>query len=442
MIKTIPLPLIKIRPNRQRREFKEDDLRSLADSITTNGLFHPITLSVEGDDFYLVSGERRLRAITDIFGLGGAFKCDGVELRDGVVPFVTLGELTPLEREEAEWEENNRRVDLTWQEKATATARLMDLRQRQFDVGKGDKPSVATITQEIKGATHGSYHEDTRREIIVSQHFDKPEVKEAKSLDEAWKNLKRTEEREKNQILAAKVGAVFTADVHRAFNADAREWLKQQSAERYDVILTDPPYGMGADQFGDAGGLAQGAHGYKDTREYFEDLMQVFCYHSFRIAKQQAHAYVFCDIDNYFDLRMWMTEAGWTCFRTPMIWFKPGAMRAPWPHSGPYRRYETILYAKKGDRPVQKLYPDVLQHNADENQGHAAQKPVELFIDLLRRSVRPGDSVLDPFSGTGTIFPAAHSLKCSATGVELDAGSYGIGVKRIEGLKAQKEPVL
>jgi DNA modification methylase len=66
--------------------------------------------------------------------------------------------------------------------------------------------------------------------------------------------------------------------------------------------------------------------------------------------------------------------------------------------------------------------------------GHGAQKPVSLYSDLLKRSTRPGDRVLDPFCGTGTIFPAAHPLKVAATGIELEPAYYGIGVKRIEGL--------
>jgi len=438
VIKTIPLSSIKIRANRQRREFKEDDLRSLADSITTNGLFHPITISIEGDDHYLVAGERRLRAITDIYDLGGSFTCDGVRLSDGAIPFVTLGELSPLEREEAEWEENNRRVDLTWQEKAQATARLADLRQRQAAMGLRDTPSTATIAQEVRGSAVGSHHEEVRREIILAKHLDKPEVAGAKNSSEAWKALKRAEEREKNTDRANRVGAIFTADLHRAFNEDSREWLKRQPAERYDVILTDPPYGMGADSFGDSGSSARTKHTYDDTREYFEQLMNVFCPMSFRIAKREAHAYVFCDIDNFPDLRQWMTEAGWDVFRTPLIWHNTSGFRTPWVESGPQRRYETILFAKKGNRPVTKVYGDVITVAREAGVEYAAQKPVDLYIDLLRRSARPGDLVLDPFSGSGTIFPAAHQLKCSATGIELDANAYGIGVKRIEALKGEK----
>jgi DNA modification methylase len=61
---------------------------------------------------------------------------------------------------------------------------------------------------------------------------------------------------------------------------------------------------------------------------------------------------------------------------------------------------------------------------------------VELYINLLKRSVKPGDSVLDCFAGTGTIFPAAHSLQCLATGIEADPNYYGISLKRLQALGA------
>jgi site-specific DNA-methyltransferase (adenine-specific) len=70
----------------------------------------------------------------------------------------------------------------------------------------------------------------------------------------------------------------------------------------------------------------------------------------------------------------------------------------------------------------------------DEQLGHGAQKPVELFRNLLARSCRPGDTVLDPFAGSGTIFPAAHDLKVLATGIEMEPQYYGMCVKRIEEL--------
>lgn len=107
----------------------------------------------------------------------------------------------------------------------------------------------------------------------------------------------------------------------------------------------------------------------------------------------------------------------------------------PLPEHGPRRSYELVLYAYRGSKRVTAIYPDVIESKGDENLGHGAQKPVNLYTSLLVRSVRAGDKVLDPFAGTGTIFPAAHQLKCSALGIEKDPSYYGIAVQRIEELK-------
>ncbi|MDE2107417.1 MAG: site-specific DNA-methyltransferase, partial [Patescibacteria group bacterium] len=192
---------------------------------------------------------------------------------------------------------------------------------------------------------------------------------------------------------------------------------------------------MGADEFGDSGGKAAGAHSYKDSLSNWRDLMNNLRDNLFRIAKPQAHLYMFCDIDQFTEAKWYMSEGGWQVFRTPIIWHKPNGMRAPWPENGPQRKYEIILFAVKGKKPVNKLYPDLVSYPSDENRGHAAQKPVALFLDLLKRSARAGDTVLDPFAGSGTIFPACHELRCRATGIEVDPASYGLAAKRLGELK-------
>lgn len=55
--------LIKPNPNQPRREFNEDSLRELADSIAQIGIVQPITLRDAADGFYtIIAGERRWRA--------------------------------------------------------------------------------------------------------------------------------------------------------------------------------------------------------------------------------------------------------------------------------------------------------------------------------------------------------------------------------------------
>lgn len=438
-MKSIAVDAVVVSSERHRKEFKQDELRELEESIQRIGLLHPIVVRIEGDNFVLVAGERRLRALKNIYAMEGSVRFDNETLRANSIPYITLGELDPIAREEAELDENIKRTNLTWQERAAATGRLMKLRSAQAERSGDLPPTVAKLSQEVRGSSEGFHHDTTRKELLLADHLHDPEIAAAKSSDDAWKVLKKREEKAKNEELATRIGLTFTADLHKLHNADACEWMKESSAERFDVILTDPPYGMGADSFGDSGSTTATEHTYKDTREYFEKLMEVFCPQSFRLAKPQAHAYVFCDIDNFFDLRMWMTEAGWWVFRTPLIWHTSQGFRMPWPEHGPQRKYETILYAVKGKRPALYKAPDVLSIAKEFDQPHAAQKPVELFSELLRRSAHAGDAVFDPFCGSGTIFPAAHSLKCIATGIELNPASYGVSVKRLEGLKNQLE---
>jgi ParB family transcriptional regulator, chromosome partitioning protein len=67
--RTVPLGAVHPNPFQPRREFKEDELAELADSIRQNGLLQPILVRPAGnrqgaDRWELVAGERRWRAIT------------------------------------------------------------------------------------------------------------------------------------------------------------------------------------------------------------------------------------------------------------------------------------------------------------------------------------------------------------------------------------------
>lgn len=438
-MKLIHIEAIKVAPDRQRRTFDEGKLREFSEVISTQGLLHPIILRVVGDDYYLVAGERRLRAITDLYALGGQFMHDGEVVRANFIPYTLLSDLDPLAAEEAELSENIHRVDLSWQERAAAHSRLAALRTAQASLKGEQAPTVAAISLEVRGSSEGIHQENTRRELLVAKHLDNPAVAAAKTVDEAFKILRKAETQQQHRELGAAVGRTFTADFHQVLNRDSLDWMTSADAEQFDCILTDPPYGMNADEFGDSGGLAAGGHGYEDSAANFLQIMQVLAPQSYRLAKPQAHLYLFCDIDWFHHLKQTFGEAGWQVFRTPLFWYKKSGMRAPWPEWGPQRKYETIMYAIKGKRPILKMLGDVLDYPPDANLGHAAQKPVALYADLLSRTCLPGQAVLDPFAGSGPILAAAHGMKVRATAIEMDQASFGIAVARLNQLKAQGE---
>ena len=63
-LKLTRLPVDRILPNpsQPRKTFARDELESLAQSIRENGLLQPVTVRRENGVYYLVAGERRLRA--------------------------------------------------------------------------------------------------------------------------------------------------------------------------------------------------------------------------------------------------------------------------------------------------------------------------------------------------------------------------------------------
>lgn len=437
---------------RQRKEFDETKLLELAQSIEKHGLFHAI--QIRSDSSTLVSGERRLRAIMKhLLPFKKSFMYNGLVYTDGWVPVVVASSTDPLTLEEIELAENLQRENLTWQEMATTTSRLHNLRVAQAKLKIADAEEIScpplvshTIAQtaiEVRGSAVGEYQETTRKEILVAKHMDKPEVAGAATLKDAFKALKAIEDHDRNRALAAIVGETYRTDIHRIYQRDCIDWMQDEVPSgglRFDVILTDPPYGMDAQDFGDAGGKMTGIeHHYDDSPESWLALMKQWCPLSYALAKEQAHAYVFCDIDRFHALKAMMQSAGWYVFRTPLTVYKRNSGRVPLPDRGPRRQTEWCLYAIKGKKQVTAIYSDMLPCDADEQLSHGAQKPVALYEDLLRRSVRPGDTVLDTFGGTGTLLPAAHGFKCSATIIEQDAGSYGICLKRAQDLGKQGE---
>ncbi len=63
-IGSLPVEKIRANPFQPRKEFDETALEELKNSIIENGVIQPVTVCRDGDGYQLISGERRLRAVT------------------------------------------------------------------------------------------------------------------------------------------------------------------------------------------------------------------------------------------------------------------------------------------------------------------------------------------------------------------------------------------
>jgi len=79
--------------------------------------------------------------------------------------------------------------------------------------------------------------------------------------------------------------------------------------------------------------------------------------------------------------------------------------------------------------------------NVRGNRVHAQQSPVELLLRIILSSTMPGDTVLDPFAGTGTALVVARQLRRRSVGIEVDPSYVRIIEKRLERLRPQDSVV-
>ncbi len=97
----IPLEKIVPSPYQARKEFSEEEIRSLADSIASEGLIQPLLVRKTSDGYELIAGERRLRACRKL-GLKKVVACvqtasDASAAAKGLIENLQRTDLNPIE---------------------------------------------------------------------------------------------------------------------------------------------------------------------------------------------------------------------------------------------------------------------------------------------------------------------------------------------------------
>jgi len=105
---------------------------------------------------------------------------------------------------------------------------------------------------------------------------------------------------------------------------------------------------------------------------------------------------------------------------------KPGGYRAPTDSA----RILSVISAKDHQKWFQQIWNGV---TGASTKDHPAPYPVELAERLIRMFSFVGDTVLDPFMGTGTTALAASKWGRNSINFEIDADYLSFAAKRLEG---------
>jgi site-specific DNA-methyltransferase (adenine-specific) len=204
----------------------------------------------------------------------------------------------------------------------------------------------------------------------------------------------------------------------KIYQKDAMEFLQAVDDETVDVIVTDPPYWT-LDKWRNVGTTTRlGGHRNKDEQRddrFFDTIDRDYLWELFleldRVLKLDGHMYMFCDDQVAPILLNWIREAqdehrfGEAHM---LIWDKVNQGMGY--HYR--RRYECVIFAwreiRDGVRGFKKRklrdlgMADILTYKRVTN-GYPTEKPSALVQDLLTQSARVGDTLLDPFAGSGVL---------------------------------------
>jgi hypothetical protein len=221
-----------------------------------------------------------------------------------------------------------------------------------------------------------------------------------------------------------KPGDLWVLGEHRLLCGDstkAEDVERLMAGAKADLCLTDPPYGLG-DTTSDKNNYNE----YDDTRINLIKTISGF----FPLAKSVAKCVVFTPGNGNTSL---YESPTWT-----MAWFTPaGVGRGPWG----FCCWQPILcYGKDPKLAKGKgCHPDALTHTeASEKLGHPCTKPIKLWCWLMERTSEKGETIYEPFGGSGTTLIAAEQLGRKCYGMEISPAYCDVIVKRWETLTGKK----
>src|SRR6185503_4100892 len=219
---------------------------------------------------------------------------------------------------------------------------------------------------------------------------------------------------------------------------DAVEWLREQSAESVDLVITDPVY-ESLEKHRAVGTTTRLKHSKASSNDWFNIFPnarfgELFA-EVYRVLKPDTHFYLLCDSETMFVAKPEAEKAGFK-FWKPLVWDKCTIGMGY--H---YRaRYEFILFFEKGKRRLSDLgVPDIISVPRIRG-GYPAEKPAEVADVLIRQSSNAGDVVADPFMGSGSVGIAAARLGRRFLGNDVNPEAVRVAALRLRGFGEGRVP--
>lgn len=213
-------------------------------------------------------------------------------------------------------------------------------------------------------------------------------------------------------------------------HGDAVDWLRSLADASVDLLITDPPY-ESLEKHRSIGTTTRLKASKASSNSWFQifpnDRFEALLTEVYRVLNNHRHFYLFCDAETMFVVKPIAEQVGFK-FWKPIIWDKQKIGMGYHYRS----RYEMILFFEKGKRKLNDLsIPDIIECPRIF-RGYPTEKPVPVSEILIRQSSQPGERVVDPFMGSGSVGLAALQRGCHFWGNDISPEAIALSQARLE----------
>ena len=215
-------------------------------------------------------------------------------------------------------------------------------------------------------------------------------------------------------------------------------WEMADKKWSVDHTITDPPYDAVAHaatrQVGSRNGVTRKPLDFEVMQESDRLLASALI-----ASMTKRWMLTFCQIESLPFWRVAFERSEDVSYRRSCIWLKPGS-KPQLTGDRPGVGYEAILamHRKVKSRWNGGGRSGVFTHVAGRTKvDHMTAKPMSLMYELIELFTDPGDVILDPFCGSGTLLRAAQDLGRKAIGIEIDPKFCELSKRRVEAARSR-----
>ena len=210
--------------------------------------------------------------------------------------------------------------------------------------------------------------------------------------------------------------------INEIYLGDCLELMKDIPDKSIDMVLTDIPY---VEVNRNSNGLRNLDKGKADIIDFnLDELVNELC----RITK--GSIYIYCGTEQVSNIRKLLIQNKMSI--RLIIWEKSN----PSPMNGDkiwLSGIECCVYGKFPKATFNLHCKNtVLRYPCGRSKIHPTQKPLKMFEDLILASSNEGDTILDPFIGSGTTAIACINTNRNFIGVEKDEHYFNLANERLK----------